>query len=153
MGPLDRLKGSNLGTLKDYKGRKGVALAPAVTLALSELDSIHAPRKVVVIIGDGSEADPKSPLADLKKQAAAQHAQVFAIVTKTGAVTKLVAAPVIAAKPADLTTQIDALAKQLVERVYITFMLGKSVPLDGKDHDFVIGLDKLNLDPIKLNLK
>jgi hypothetical protein len=152
MGPFDRIKGRQLGVAKDYKGKKGASLATAVTLAFSELNKVQGSRKVVIIIGDGSDSDPKAPFDDLKKQAAAQKIQVFAVVTKTGPVTKLVA-PVIASSAADVGAQLDAIAKQLVNRFYVTFPVGKLIPFDGKDHDFVIGLDKVNLDPIKLTLK
>lgn len=152
MGPLARIKGHQLGVAKDYKGKKGASLATAVTLAFSELDKLDAPRKVVIIVGDGSDSDPKAPLAELKKDAARQKIQVFAVVTKTGPVSKLVT-PIVATSAADLGTQLDAVAKQLVNRFYVTFPVGKLIPFDGKVHDFVVGLDKVNLEPIPLTLK
>lgn len=151
MGPLDRIKGRHLGVAKDYKGKKGTSLSTSLTLAFSELDKLAAPRKVVIIVGDGSDSDPKAPFEDLKKQAAQEHIQVFAVVTKTGPVSKLVA-PIVATSPADLGAQLDAIAKQLVNRLYVTFTVGKLIPFDGKVHDFVVGLDKVKLDPIKLLL-
>jgi hypothetical protein len=152
MGPLDRIKGRELGIAKDYKGKKGTSLATAVTLAFSELGKLEAPRKVVIIIGDGSDSDPKAPFADLKKDAARQKIQLFAVVTKTGAVSKLVA-PIVVTSPADLGLQINAIAKELVNRFYVTFPVGKLIPFDGKEHEFVVGLDKVNLDPIPLTLR
>ena len=120
---------------------------------MSEVAKIEAPRKVVIILGDGSDSDPKSPLEDLKKQAAAQKIELYAIVTKTGAITKLVPTPVIASNAADVGTQLDKLFKHLTDRTYITFIIPKTIPFDGKTHDFVVTLDKLALDKQTVTLK
>jgi hypothetical protein len=153
MGPLDRVKGRNLGVAKDYKGKKGASLATAVTMALAEVAKVEAPRKAVIVLGDGSDSDPKSPLADLKKQAASQKTELYAIVTKTGAITKLVPNAAVAKDAADVGAQLDAVAKRLTDRFYVTFPVGKLIPFDGKDHDFVVTLDKQALDKQTVTLK
>jgi hypothetical protein len=153
MGPLVRLKGKELGTLKDYKGKKGASIAPAVTFALSELAKVDYPHKVLIVVGDGNDSDPKSPLADLAKQAAAAKVQLAAVVTKTGSITKLVPTPIVAADAADVGKQFVAFLNQLTTRNYVTFPVGKLIPFDGKEHEFVVGLDDLKLPPIKLTLK
>jgi hypothetical protein len=86
MGPLANITGSALGTQSDYKGTTGVEMVKGIELALSELHKVSAARKVLIVIGDGRDANPdaaKAQLANLKKQAAQDDIQTFAIIYRT----------------------------------------------------------------------
>ncbi|HEY0252115.1 MAG TPA: vWA domain-containing protein [Kofleriaceae bacterium] len=150
MGPYTRITGAAFGAAKAHKGKKGASLSTALTLAVSEVTKVQAARKAIIIIGDGDDSDPKSPLADIKKQAAAAKIQVYAIVTKAGRVGEVTQPNVVA--PAELGKELDKLTAHLVDRYYVTFP-GAGMGFDGQEHEFVIHLDKQDLDPIKLRLK
>jgi hypothetical protein len=147
MGPMNRLTGKALGTAADYKGHKGAAMSTAVTMALAEVGKVKSVKKAVIVIGDGTDWDAKAPLAELAKQAAAHDIQLYAAVSATGAITKLVPTPATADPAKDLGT----IVKRLVDRTYAIFP-AKDLAWDGKSHDLTLTLDKTALAPIPLVL-
>ncbi|MFT3695755.1 MAG: hypothetical protein QM831_21640 [Kofleriaceae bacterium] len=150
MGPYSRITGNAFGAAKAHKGKKGASLGASLTLAVSELSKINAARKAIIVIGDGDDSDPKSPLKDLKKQAEAANIQRYAFVTKDGRISEFTQAAVVA--PADLGKEVDKLAAHLVDRYYVTFP-GTGLGFDNQEHPFVIHIDKQDLDPMTLRLK
>lgn len=150
MGPYSRITGAAFGAAKAHKGKKGASLATALNLAVTEVTKVQAARKAIIIVGDGEDSDPKSPLADLKNQARSANIQVYALVTKAGRVGEVTQPNVVPA--ADLGKELDKLTAHLVDRYYVTFP-GAGLGFDGQEHEFVIHLDKTDLDPIKLRLK
>jgi hypothetical protein len=85
MGPIESLDARAVGVQRDYYGTVGVELVSGVTLALTELAKVEGARRVLVVVGDGSDANPdaaKLKLADLAKRAAEFHIEVHAIVYK-----------------------------------------------------------------------
>ena len=85
MGPLANITGPSFGTQKDYQNTKGDELVKGIELALAELHKVKTARKALIVISDGADTNPdaaKSQLANLKKQAAQDHIQTFAIIYK-----------------------------------------------------------------------
>src|SRR5678815_3533518 len=83
MGPLQNITGSALGTQKDYLGNTGVELVKGIEMAVAELHKAQASRKVLIVIGDGTDTTPdaaKAQLGNLKKQAGTDQIQTFAII-------------------------------------------------------------------------
>lgn len=83
MGPLSRLTGASLGTQRDYFGVKGVEMVKGVELALHELKTATATRKVLIVVGDGSDVNPEHARAELSALAAearSNHVQIYAVV-------------------------------------------------------------------------
>ncbi len=147
MGPLARLTGKALGTIKNYKARKGAAMATAVTMALAEVGKVKAVHKVVIVVGDGTDSDPKAPLAEVAKQAAGHGIELFAAVSATGAITKLVPHPAVG----DPAKELAAIVRGLVDRSYAIFP-AKDLAWDGKTHELTLTLGKTVLAPIPLVL-
>jgi len=85
MGPLRNITGNKLGTQADYFGTTGIELVSAIRLALGELEKVQTSRRVLIVICDGNDTNndaAKSQLQNLKKQAAQDDVETFAIVYK-----------------------------------------------------------------------
>lgn len=85
MGPIANLSGESLGHQKDYYRHIGSSLVQAVALADAELAKATAPKKVLIIVGDGNDTDnetAKPALARLRQQLSAKNAVVHAIIYK-----------------------------------------------------------------------
>lgn len=97
MGDLKNLNGSALGKQEDYRPLYGTELVSGIELGLQQLESVVTKRKVLIVIGDGTDENSdtaKARLAALKKQAKLDRVEVFAIVLR-GALYK--ARPVVSA--------------------------------------------------------
>jgi hypothetical protein len=165
MGPLSQITGKSLGTQKDYFGTTGVELVAAIELGLAELRKRSETRKVMIVIGDGTDTNhdsAKERLAELKKRAAAAQVQVFAIVFKARlsgeitSVTKLVPN----AKTVTSSEQLEAELKRIVEnvdRLYLTFpgydtKIGAGLSWDGRSHELVVRTHGQSSPPISVLL-
>lgn len=85
MGPIESLDARAVGVQQDYYGGVGHELVNGVTFALTELAKVEGARRVLVVIGDGSDTNneaAKLKLHDLKKRAAELHVEVYSIVYK-----------------------------------------------------------------------
>ncbi len=85
MGPLGEITGAALGTQADYFGVTGVELVSGIRLALAELYKAKVSRRVLIVIGDGSDTNndmAKSHLRQLAKDAARDNVETFAIIYK-----------------------------------------------------------------------
>ncbi len=85
MAPNSSLTPAALGEQKDYHGVIDRDLVGGVTLGLDELAKVNDARRVLVVIGDGtdSNADTAKPaLTALAKRAAAENVQVVSFVYK-----------------------------------------------------------------------
>jgi hypothetical protein len=85
MGPIETLTADAFGEQKDYAGAIDRNLVSGVTLGLDELKKVTDARRILVVIGDGTDekADAaKVALAALAQRAAAENVEVQAIIYK-----------------------------------------------------------------------
>ena len=116
MGPIASLDARAIGSQRDYDGGIGVELVSGVTLALTELTKVNAGRRVLVVVGDGSDSNngaAQAQLRDLAKRAAEQHIEVHAIVYKTALSSEATVVGLLDPKATTVTSS-DGLTTQLV---------------------------------------
>lgn len=168
MGPLANITGPAFGSQKDYQNTKGEELVKGIELALADLHNAKTARKALIVITDGADTNPdgaKGQLANLKKQAAQDHIQTFAIIYKG---VQLGAEPVNVV-PAmfnqitqvtsaeNIATALKAILARMADRVYLTFptwdpKLGVGLLWDGKPHSLVVKVDKDDTEPVELTM-
>ena len=156
MGPLGEITGSKLGTQQDYFGTTGVELVSAIRLAMSELKKVQVSRRVLIVVCDGNDTNndaAKGQLLDLKKQAAQDHVQTFAIVYKAKLSGEGNVIPVMIPSTQQVTTaqniatSIANILARMDDRKYLTFngfnkKTETGLTFDGKAHDLVVKVDK-----------
>jgi hypothetical protein len=166
MGDLKLINGGALGSQKDYRGKIGTDMVQGITNGLAELSKVSTARKALIVIGDGNDTNneaAKSQLADLKKQANAQHIQMFAIIYKSavsseGAVITTMIGNAKTVNSIDgISSELNAIIARMADRYYLTFpgwdeKQGIGLPFDGKDHDLVVRIDQQDLDPVTITL-
>ena len=85
MGPITGLGARAIGGQRDYYGEIGIDLADGVTHAITELAKVEDARRVLIVVGDGSDTNPDAAtrqLRQLAKRAAELQIEVHAIVYK-----------------------------------------------------------------------
>jgi hypothetical protein len=166
MGPLANITSEALGTQKDYNKKFGTAMVEGINLALAELHNVTASRKALVVICDGNDTNPeaaKSQLVNLKKQAAQDKIQTFAIIYKGqlsepgNVVTTMIPNATTVDNAEGIATAIKAILSRMADRYYLTFpgfdpKTKQGLPWDGKSHDLVVKIDKDETDPVTLTL-
>jgi hypothetical protein len=166
MSPLSQFTGAKLGTQKDYFGTTGVELVQGITLALAELKKRQEPRKVLIVIGDGTDTNNETArfqLAKLKKQAAQDGVRTFAIVYKAKLSDEANLMPVMIPNTVVVSaaTQVETVVADIVartdDRKYLTFpgydaKTRKGLAWDGKGHDLVITTAKHASTPMRVTL-
>ena len=167
MGPLTNITGEALGSQKDYFKKTGNAMVQGIDLALAELHKVTAAQKVLVVVCDGNDTDnanAKGQLLNLKKQAAADRVQTFAIMYKgtisdPGNVISIMIPTAQTTPSADgIGSSLTAILARMANRQYLTFPgfdekgeLGFN--WDGKEHAMVVKIDKDDAgDPVPLTL-
>lgn len=83
LGPIDRLTGDALGKQIDYRGKLGSDLVQGVQLGLAELAKADAPRRVLIVIGDGNDTDNEAARPALASLQQSAKAEIYAIVYKS----------------------------------------------------------------------
>ena len=166
MGRLQDVSGSSLGAPRDYADVHGVSLAPALDLAIASLAKEPAAVKAVIVIGDGTDADPdraKLALAELKKTRNQQQIQSFAIVysPRDDASNPAITAFVPNAKRITTTDGLRAalagIVGQLAERYDIAFagfdpVHREGLAFDGKSHSLALDLGGEATEPVDVVL-
>jgi hypothetical protein len=170
MGPLANITGGALGSQTDYKGTQGLELVKGIETALADLHKAQTSRKVLIVVGDGKDTNPeaaKGQLAALKKQAAQDQVQTFAIIYKSCEIAQQENNPVVinamvqavsTVNSADsIASSIAAILGRMADRQYLTFpgfdpKIGLGLTWDGKPHNLVIKVDKEDTDPVQLTL-
>ena len=123
-------------------------------------------RKALIVIGDGNDTNneaAKTALAELKKQANAQHIQMFAIIYKIavsseGAViTTMIGTAKTVNSIEGIASELNAIIARMADRYYLTFpgfddKQGLGLPWDGKDHDLVLKIDQTETEPVTMTL-
>lgn len=166
MGPLGAITAESLGTQKDYYRKLGTSMVEGITLALAELGSVTASRKALIVVCDGNDSSPetaKAALQNLKKQAAGDKIQTFAIIYKgqmsdaANLITTMIPNAQTVTNAEGIAAAITSILKRMDDRVYLTFP-GYDVKAkagfiwDGKSHDLVLKIDKDETDPQTLTL-
>ena len=83
LGPIEALTPDALGTQIDYRARIGLDLVQGVQLGLSELAKAAAPRKVLVVIGDGNDTNLDTARASLEALKQSTSVEIYALVYKS----------------------------------------------------------------------
>ncbi|MCE9573712.1 MAG: FHA domain-containing protein [Deltaproteobacteria bacterium] len=157
MGDLTALSGGALGSLNDYQGVTTRELVAGVNQAFADLKGVTAVRKVLIIIGDGTDTNAdaaKEQLKELKKQFESNKIDVYAVFYQVDgfdgdqSVVKSLAPGVKTANSKDnIAAQVAAIIASINNRYYVTFP-GYDVKnkvgftWDGKDHQFTLKLDQ-----------
>jgi hypothetical protein len=166
MGPLSNINAEALGTQKDYQYKSGNAMVEGISLALAELHNVTADRKALIIVGDGNDTNPeaaKGQLANLKKQAAAERVQTFAIIYKTSfslpgnGITAMIPNATTVDSAEGIATAIKAILARMADRYYLTFpgfdpRTKAHLPWDGKEHELVVKIDKDDTEAVSIVL-
>jgi hypothetical protein len=166
MSPLSELTGSQLGTQQDYFGSTGVEVVQGITLALAELHKRREPRKVLIVISDGNDTNndaAKGALAQLKKQAAQDRVQTFALVYKAylsgdaNILPMMIPATTTVTSAAQLELALTNIAAKIDDRRYLTFpghdpKSGIGLAWDGRAHELVVQTATHASDPTMVAL-
>ncbi|MGE0546809.1 MAG: FHA domain-containing protein [Kofleriaceae bacterium] len=166
MGPLANITAESFGTQKDYYKKLGSALVEGISLAVSELHNVTTSRKALIVVSDGNDTNndaAKAQLAALKKQAAADKIQTFAIIYKGpvsepgNVITTMIPTATTVNNAEGISTTIQTILSRMGDRYYLTFpgydpKLKVGLAWDGKPHDLVIKIDKDETDPVTLTL-
>ncbi|MBA2540041.1 MAG: FHA domain-containing protein [Deltaproteobacteria bacterium] len=167
MGPLADITGSKLGTQQDYFGTTGVELVSAIRLAMSELKKVQVSRRVLIVVCDGNDTNndaAKAQLLDLKKQAAQDQVQTFAIVYKAKLSGESNIIPIMIPQTAQVTTAeniaatIANILSRMDDRKYLEFPIYNpktetGLTFDGKAHDLIVRVDKEESEVTQVQLK
>jgi hypothetical protein len=159
LGPIQNLRGEVLGTQQDYYGKLGSELVRGIDVGIAELRRATTPRKALIVVSDGNDTNAetaKAELARLKKLAAQERIETFAIIYK-GALSDP-RSDIAAMIPHAITIDNDGFAPalqgivaHLSDRYYATFP-GAALTWDGAAHDLVITVDGRAQDPVTLTL-
>lgn len=166
MGPIGNITAESLGTQKDYYKKIGTSMVEGINLAIAELHSVTASRKALIVVCDGNDSNPetaKAQLANLKKQAAAEKIQTFAIIYKGqlsdpgNLITTMIPTATTVTNAEGIASTIKAILSRMADRYYLTFpgydkKLKVGLQWDGKPHDLVVKIDKDDTDPVTLTL-
>ena len=166
MGDLKLITGAALGAEKDYRGKIGTDMVQGITMGLAELSKVSTARKALITVGDGNDTNnetAKNALADLKKQAAKQNIQLFAIIYKSAVSSEgaVITTMIPGAKTVNsidgIASELNAIIARMADRYYLKFpgfdeKTDTGLPWDGKDHDLVIKIDQTDLDPVSMTL-
>jgi hypothetical protein len=166
MSPLKELTGGALGGQKDYRGKIGTDMVQGITLGIAELSKASTVRKALIVVGDGNDTNndlAKAQLADLKKQAAKQNIDLFAVIYKSAVsmegsvITTMIPTAKTVNSIEGIASEMTSIIERMKNRYYLVFpgydkKLKKGLPFDGKDHDLIIKIDQKELEPFTLNL-
>jgi len=161
MGPLKDITGGALGSQKDYRGKIGTDMVQGITLGLAELSKVSTVRKALIVVGDGNDTNndvAKAQLVDLKKQAAKQNIDLFAVIYKSqvSAEGNVITTMIPGAKTVNsidgIASEMSAIIERMKDRYYVVFpgydkKLKVGLPWDGKEHELVIKIDQKELEP------
>jgi hypothetical protein len=166
LGDLKNITGGALGEQKDYKNKIGTDMVSGISMAMGELQKAATARKALIVVGDGNDTNneaAKPQLADMKKQAAGQGIQLFAIIYKDpisseGAViTTMIPNAKTVNSSEGIAAELNSIIARMADRYYLTFpgfdeKTNEYLPFDGKEHDLVLKIDQQDVDPVSLTL-
>jgi len=169
MGPLANISGGALGSQSEYKDTQGLELVQAIKQAVADLHKAQAARKALIIVGDGKDTNPdaaKGQLAQLKKEAAQEGIQTFAIIYKSGlaqqeenpvVINVMVPGASTVNSAESIASSIAGILGRMADRQYLTFpgydpKTGVGLNWDGKSHNLVLKIDKDDTEAVSLAL-
>lgn len=157
MGDLTAVSAAAIGGLKDYQGMTTRELVAGVNQAFADLKAVTAVRKVLIIIGDGTDTNAenaKDQLKLLRKDFESNKIDVYAVFYQVdgfdgdASVVKNIAPGVkTAGSKENIAAQVAAIIATINNRYYVTFP-GYDVKnkvgftWDGKEHAFTLKLDQ-----------
>ncbi len=155
LGSIHNLSSAALGTQKDYYTKIGTDLVAGVDAGLRQLEGAHAAIRVLVVIGDGNDTnndEAKAQLLDLKRRAARDNIQTFAIIYKGElsdpgqVISTMIPTTRTVSSFEHMTTTLDTYLERITDRTYVTFS-GESLAWDGREHGLTISVAGQDLDP------
>ena len=166
MGPLSAINPNALGIQKDYYRKIGTAMVEAINVAIAELKNVSASRKALIVVCDGNDTNPEAArqqLLNLKREAAQQQIQTFAIIYKgklsepENLINIMIPNATTVTGAEGIASAIQAILQRLNDRVYVTFpgydpKTKQGFAWDGKSHELIVRIDKDELDPYTLTL-
>jgi hypothetical protein len=169
MDELSKVSGASLGGQCNYFGKTGTNLVAGVEMAFKELKAVGATRKVMVIVGDGSDTDPekaKVALAEYKKNCKQENIDVFAIIyvnkrpgdeDKPNVVTIIAPTAKTVTQGEGIAAGLADIVTQMADRYYVTFAgfdekLGVGLPWDGKEHEITVKIADQETEALAVTL-
>ena len=153
--PITGLRGANLGTQLEYRNAIGTDLVSGIEVGIHQLEMSSAPIKALIVIGDGNDTNneaAKPALADLKRRAARDRIQTFAVIYKGQlsddgqVIGAMIPATRTAASFEGIASAIDNFLNRITDRTYATFS-GENLTWDGREHSLTISAAGEDLDP------
>jgi hypothetical protein len=166
MGPIANITPEALGTQRDYYRKFGTAMVEGINLAVAELHNVTASRKALIVVCDGNDTNneaAKAQLQTLKKQAANEKIQTFAIIYKGelsepgNVITAMIPTATTVSNAEGISSTMSGIISRMSDRYYLSFpgydpKLNYGLTWDGKVHDLVIKIDKDDTDAVPLQL-
>jgi hypothetical protein len=166
MGDLKNITGGALGGQKDYYGKIGTDMVQGITMAMAELSKVTTDRKALIVVGDGNDTNndaAKNQLAQLKKEAAKDNVQLFAVIYKSAVsaegnvITTMIPNAKTVNSSDGIASELNAIIARMADRYYLTFpgyddKTQTGLPWDGREHELTIKIDQTDLDPITVTL-
>lgn len=166
MGPLTNITAEALGTQKDYFKKSGYSMVQGISAAIAELHNVTTSRKALIVVSDGNDSNAdtvKGELTNLKKLAAQEKIQTFAIIYKgplsdaRNDITTMIPTATTVDSAEAIANAIKAILSRMSDRYYLTFpgydpKLKVGFAWDGKPHDLVVKIDKDETDPVTLTM-
>jgi Inner membrane component of T3SS, cytoplasmic domain len=165
MGPLGNLNGAALGSQKDYFGKQTTNLTSGVTEALAQLRKVSTPRKVLLIIGSGTDTAPdkaRVDLKELKKQADTDRVELYGFTYQPEILPdpESIVLPVLipstkAANSGDtIRNEISGVVSKISNRYYVIFpgydpKLKAGLTWDGVEHELEVQVDNKEIAGIE----
>ncbi len=167
MSPLKEITGGALGGQKDYRGKLGTDMVQGITLGLAELGKASNVRKALIVVGDGNDSNndaAKSQLVELKKQAAKQNIDLFAVIYKSqislegNVITTMIPGAKTVNSIEGIASEMSGIIERMKDRYYLVFpgydkKLKAGLTWDGKEHDIIVKIDQKELEPFTLALQ
>ena len=160
LGRLEQFRAAVLGTERDYRGRFGRELADGLERALDELDRATTPRRALIVISDGTDANPETArerFALLRKRALGSGVELYGVIYKTpvsdtsSVLTTMIPAARTIRSTSSMADAIAHIASQIGRRYEVMFPT-RGLPRDGQVHALTITAGDVVLDPVLLVL-
>ena len=148
------IKGSVLGAQRDYRNKIGTDMVQGIELGMSQLAKSSAPRRALIVIGDGNDTNDqvaKLELVDLKKRAAKMHIATYAIVYKSVVSAEGSVIPAMVPRTRTMNSidgieaSLSAAVTEIADRQYVSFD-ASSLAWDGRMHDLTLTIDGETFD-------
>ena len=154
MTRIERLRGSALGTQRDYYGKLGNELVLGIDAGLRQLEQSRAPIKALIVIGDGNDTNndaAKQQLVELKRRAARDGIHTYALIYKGmlsdpgNVITTMVPSALTVSSSDHMAAALQQILATLTARSYVTFS-GDNLAWDGREHAVIVSANGVELD-------